>query len=227
MAQRLIVAIGDVHLPYANEKCLEWIYGLVQELQPDLIVQVGDLYEFTFLSNYPKFMRESPETEWYRARLSAEQFWKRLIAAAPKAIRYQLQGNHESRLVKRLMEKLPAVQPLMNLEVPFQFPGVRSQLSENQEIILDDSLVLMHGYLSVPGQHALQNGMNTIKGHSHVGYVSYTKTKQKKWELDCGYVGDPKADCFKYRPQTRLSPWTNGVGLVLGDVPMFIPWRGK
>ncbi len=223
---RLIVAIGDVHFPWANMECLHWIYGLIKELQPDLVVQIGDLYEFAFLSNYPKFMHESPATEWFRARKSAETMWKEIQRRVPKATCYQLQGNHESRLVKRLMEKLPSVQPFVDLERPFQFPGVRSQGSENQEVILDDNLVLMHGYLSVPGQHATQNGMNTVKGHSHVGYVAYTRTKQKKWELDCGFVGDPKAECFKYRPQTRLSPWTNGVGIILDDVPIFLPWSG-
>jgi len=223
----LIVAIGDIHFPWANFACLEWIYGLIKTLQPDVIVQVGDLYEFQFLANWPKLHRKTPMREWTDARACAQRMWRDIRILAPKAQCYQLKGNHESRLIKRLMERWPESEPFVDLKTPFLFPGVVTQANENQEMILDERIVLMHGFASSPGRHAAQNGMRTIKGHSHMGYVHYSRTAMKQWELDAGYVGDPEAECFQYRSQTRLSPWTNGVGVVLDDVPMFIPFGRK
>src|SRR5260370_1257515 len=172
-----------MHQPWDNLECLERVYQRIKEIKPDVVVQVGDLYDFFNLSNFARSLNVMTPGEEYRAgREGAEAFWGRVRESARKARKIQLRGNHEMRLVKRLHEKAAELEPFVDLNAPFRFDGVETQTAENREVILPDGTVLMHGFLAF-GQHVRNNLASTIRGHLHTGRVECFKLRDRiVWE---------------------------------------------
>ncbi len=227
-----IVGVGDAHLPWADPEVLAWVYDRISAIKPDYVVQIGDLYDFYSLSNFARSLDLiKPVDEFTRAREGAETFWQEVRRAAGRnAGRIQLIGNHEARLVKRVLEKLPEAISLMSIHETFQFDDVQTQKDENEEIIIKGphghEIVLMHGFKK-HGDHMAYNRMSTMRGHLHEGNVTVMKYRKRVlWELDCGTVANLGAPVFNYRNQKELSRWTNGLGVVDEFGPRFeiYPW---
>jgi len=49
-----IAVIPDTHFPYCNTSKLFQAIGRIKNFKPDVIIQVGDLYDQLSFSNYPK-----------------------------------------------------------------------------------------------------------------------------------------------------------------------------
>jgi Icc-related predicted phosphoesterase len=61
-----ILALGDIHYPFQNNSALEWCIEVVRKEKPDLVIQVGDLYDFYAFSKYtrsPSKIKLSTEAE--------------------------------------------------------------------------------------------------------------------------------------------------------------------
>ncbi len=224
-----ILPIGDIHFPYHNKKALNKIYKVVKEKQPDYIIQMGDLIDQYYFSKYTKNVDfTTPEKELARARKDAELFWSTIQKLSPKSKCYQLKGNHDERLIKRVQEKLPEITSLMKKVIDdlYAFPNVTTMPSERDELIID-GLMFIHGHLSQLGDHSKKNLMNVVVGHSHTGGVRFFKHKNKiLWELNAGYLADENALPLQYGLQ-KMKTWTLGYGLLTKAdgiwQPQFIP----
>lgn len=219
--KKLVVAIGDTHFPFANLNTIARIIKLLRDLKPDVVVQMGDLYDWYAASKYPRsqdVMKPGEEIE--RGRMRAEVMWRTVRDNAPKATCYQLMGNHDDRPLKRIRELTPALESLMMKSVGdlMAFPGVTT-VGGREELIID-GVAYEHGALQV-GQHALENQRPTVVGHSHVGGVWH---RGKLWELNAGWCGDIGAPCFNYvRTKIVAQKTTQGFGAVDEYGPRFIP----
>jgi hypothetical protein len=95
---------------------------------------------------------------------------------------------------------------------------------ESEELILGD-ILFMHGFRSKLGDHVYHNGMNAVRAHDHLGGVVFQrKGKETIWELDVGFIGDPKALPMQYGKQTKIERWTLGAGFIDEMGPRFIPF---
>jgi predicted phosphodiesterase len=217
-----ILVVGDMHAPFACTKTLSKIYEIAKDEKPDFIVQLGDLYDFFCFSRYARSMDWMlPGEELAEGRAQAEEFWKTIKKAAPKAQCFQILGNHDERPVKRVLEKAPELEAIAKVHDYFKFPGVRTLKDAREELVIGD-ILFHHGYLSGKGQHKRKNGMKFVGGHSHLGYVDYEVLAGKVlWELNAGYVGDPTSPVFAYTPQ-KANFKTRGVGLIDKYGPRFI-----
>lgn len=228
--QDKVLIIGDLHFPYHNKKAYRWAMGLVKDYKPTRIVQIGDLYDFYWFSKYPKrFIGFGPEEEIKKGLDQAEDFWWQLSKSAPKAEKLQLLGNHDDRPMKRVLEKLPELQTLINVSALYEFEGVKTILDsrDQQEIRVNGKRVLFqHGHLSGLGRHMNYNQMRVVVGHSHTGGVLYRGLEREiHWELNVGYLGDASAGPLQYGPQRRKT-WTLGVGMIDAFGPRFVPYSG-
>src|SRR5258708_209278 len=122
-----LVAIGDAHAPYIDQKCLKWVYERVRAIKPNVIVQVGDGYDAASWSSFPREITTTPREELTHARAQLEEMWSTLRRLAPKARCIFLEGNHEGRVRKRLLEKAPELVPFADLTSWTKFPGVETQ----------------------------------------------------------------------------------------------------
>ena len=228
-----VLVIGDVHEPWSHGPTLEKIYAAVEEIKPDVVLQIGDLRDLYSFSRYPVNPNAiTPEREIDRGTAACTKMWERVRKANPKARRIQLLGNHDERPSKRLSETLPACKLLAapTLKALFEFPGVETHHDPAQEFFLNTAageVCFMHGHRAKLGDHAKYNQMPTVCGHSHQGGVVYLRHKSKVfWELNAGWCGDETAPVFKYGNQRALKTWTRGFGLIDSRGPRFVSLTG-
>lgn len=196
----------------------------------DLVIQVGDvddLYNFSKYTKNPNLM--SPEAEVSAAREHVERLWARVKKRAPKAKRYQLRGNHDGRVEKRIAENLPEIGVFASRGIRdfYTFDGVTTIHDPTEELILPvagQDVCFMHGHRSKLGDHARYNQLATVTGHSHHGGVVYLRHRDRVfWELNAGWLGDERAPVFRYGNQKLLKTWTKGFGLIDHLGPRFCP----
>lgn len=224
-----IFIIGDTHFPFHSKKALKKVLTAVQYEKPTHVVQIGDLYDQYGFSRYTKKNIQLPEKELKVARRAASGMWE-TITGIHKSVRcYQLFGNHDIRLIKRLAEKIPEAQEVLGesfKEFYYTFKGVTTVYDDREELNIA-GITFMHGYRSKIGDHMRFNRSSTVVGHSHVGGVVYEQSRgETLFELNAGYLADEGSEPLKYRPQTS-SRWTLGYGLITEGVngwePQFIP----
>lgn len=221
------VVIGDLHFPFHHEAALEWALERAAEAEPEAVVQVGDLFDYFSQSRFPRnrsVMTAAEEME--RGREAAVQFWAAVQKRMPKAACYQLYGNHDERPLKRILESLPDLMPLVapSLRGLHEFDGVTTLPDAKTELVLG-GVVYQHGWRSRLGEHASHNGRPTVHGHTHHGGTWFRNDgRGSLWELDAGCLVDLEHEAFDYRIQKKLYGVTVGIGLIDGDGPRFIPF---
>lgn len=211
-----ILVIGDIHFPFANVPKLQQIYKAIEKEKPQVVLQVGDLADQYSYSRYNKkvgFIK--PEKEMQLFKEQATKFWSTVQQLAPKAKCYQLIGNHDERLAKRIGDKLPEAKHIIDdyIKFMFTFPNVTTMASERDELKID-GIMFIHGYLSKLGDHAKKNLMSVVVGHSHRAGLAFFKHRGKiLWELNVGHVANEKALPLQYGQQ-KFKDWTVGYGLL-------------
>lgn len=218
-----IGVIGDTHFPFSDDKKIETAIDIIHKEKCDAVVQIGDLYDYVSFSNYPKNpskIHYSPEQETIEGRRKASSMWYQLHKKLPKARLYQLPGNHDARIVKRLTEKSPETAFIGEEWLKQQLTFDHVELVSD-EFILDD-IMFLHGYRP-KGQHAKWNQMNTITGHIHQANIAYMQNVNGVyWEMNVGWLGDKNAYPFTYRWQKKIDDTHQGVGIVTDGNPKFI-----
>lgn len=216
------MAIGDMHEPWASKSWKRWVVEQIKARQPAYIVQMGDVYDYYCFSKFSRtYSVMTPREELATGRKKTEDFWADVVAAAPQAARYQLLGNHDTRAIKRVLDKLPEAEDLIDWSARHAFPRVTTYLDEKDELIIG-RLFLHHGHKR-HGDHARYNQAPTVVGHLHTGGVVYYQNREGLYfELNAGYGGDPTQECFNYRYQRKINGWTQGLGVVDEDGPKFV-----
>lgn len=219
------VAIGDTHLPFHSQYAQKELLKFVRSEKPDLVIQIGDLYDQYAFSRYGRSLNHgTPNEELERGRAAAEKMWKDLRQAAPGARCVQLLGNHDVRLRKRVAEKLPEASGMLDDSHLFDFDGVLTAKNDRDPVpvrICGEKVMLHHGFLSKTGDHVRYFRENVIIGHTHRPQTHYERMGSKVlWELNCGFMGDAKRHVFGYGAAPHR--WALGFGYVDENGPRVI-----
>lgn len=222
-----VLAIPDLHLPWAKQSLIDKIYSILEKQPFDVIIQLGDLYD---MYSFSKFARShdlcTPKEEIEQGYQFALNFWKNIQLRAPKSRKLQIKGNHDDRMMKRAFERWPEAASIVSRAEHslFQFPNVETIPDSRMGIEIED-VVYLHGYLSKIGDHAKYLLKNVVHGHTHRGGTIFYKLGGKIiWELDCGFAADQSQAPLQYGP-TKTMLWTEGFGIIDGAGPRFIPWN--
>lgn len=222
-----VIAIPDLHFPWHHDDCLRFIYELIRKEKPDVVIQMGDLYDkFSF----SKFARShdvcTPQEELNEGRIAATLMWEHIRKIAPPTAKlYQLRGNHDVRIEKRVLDAVPEISSLIEPEIEklFEFKNVKTIMDYREELVID-GVVYIHGFGNRIGEHAKFFLKPVVRAHRHRGELWFLQMDQYLlWELDCGYCADKTQVPLRYTP-TRTTHWTLGVGMVDGLGPRFIPF---
>jgi predicted phosphodiesterase len=220
-----ILVIPDTHFPFTDLKALKEIIKFSKKFKPDAIVQLGDLYDNYCFSKFRRSLDlVNPEEEVRAARNTAELMWKSLQETSKKAECYQLLGNHCERLMKKILERCPEFESIVEESIAnlYTFKGVKTNYDARDYIELE-GILFLHGFMCGVGKHLHQFNQSVVVGHSHQGYTFFEKHKDKiLFELNAGHVGDIKSRPFAYMP-TKISKSTKGFGIIEEGVPSFIP----
>jgi predicted phosphodiesterase len=228
MSKVELIALGDTHMPFQNRRAIDWAIQQIRELKPAYVVQMGDLldqYGFSKHTTNPNLM--SPQEELLKGLKYARQMWSDIRDASPKSKCIQISGNHDARLRKRVAEKMPELQGIIDLDL-FEFPGVRCENNDREYIrlVLPESktpVILTHGWYTRTGAHMAYFNESVIFGHLHRPSILYEPRGKGKplFELNCGYLGNQLSPVFNYGNTVRRK-WQNGIGLVIDGNPSFM-----
>lgn len=220
-----VLVIPDQHFPFVNKKALEKLIVLAKELQPTHIVNVGDTYDMYSFSRFARSLNVmTPKQEMKKGRAMAEKMWADIQEAAPKAKCFQVLGNHEERIYKKIMNVAAEYESVIEEPVRklLSFPGVYTLKSSKSELVIND-IMFVHGWSTTAGYHVRFFLQNVVHGHTHRGSVSFAAHKGKAlWELDCGFIADQDSLPLEYR-ETKTSQWHTGFGWIDKLGPRFIP----
>lgn len=152
---RTAVVYSDTHVPYHDDKALVVVQSIVRDLQPDVLVHLGDLLDCYSLSRFSRdpLRASGMQHEIDLARVHLHQ----MRQLAPHAECWLLEGNHEDRLRRTIWDmpggaaelaRLTAFQKAMTWpellglnEIGWQFVSCADQ--SRTEII--PKLILKHG----------------------------------------------------------------------------------
>jgi predicted phosphodiesterase len=220
----LVVAVPDMHLPWCDWQSVSKIYAAVDNLNPDYVIQLGDMldrFAFSRFAKSPTGMTVEEEIdEGYQG---ACRFWANIQEAAPKAKKIQLSGNHEHRLVRSCLERFPEAYSLLSRANGdfWKFKNVHTIHDHRHELEIA-GVVYCHGWLTRLGDHARYLLKPVVHGHSHRGGTMFFNLGGRTiWELDCGYLADKSQVPLQYGP-TKTVLWTLGYGVIDGFGPRFI-----
>lgn len=109
------VAYGDSHSLFSDPKALGVVKAIIKDVQPDVVVHLGDLLDCYHLSNFDRdpnrLFSIQDEINWGRAHLHE------VAQLAPGAERWLLEGNHEDRLKRTIWRLTGAASSLPQLDV--------------------------------------------------------------------------------------------------------------
>lgn len=228
VSKAFAICIGDTHFPFACRKTLKTIYRAIHKFKPYFVIQMGDLKDQFSAAKWPRsYSVITPEDEFKRARVMAETFWANIASASPGSKRYQLKGNHDDRAKKRILERLPDLEPLLRLDEIYRFDGVTTMADEREGLILED-ILFMHGFRATLGDHAKHAHRSVVCGHSHLGGAVFMRDGDKTiFELNAGHCADTATKPLSYSRQRYIAKTTKGYGLlqIFGKniAPTFIP----
>jgi predicted phosphodiesterase len=223
MNYRKLLGVGDCHFPYSSDSAVRDLLRYIKAEKPDMIVQVGDLYDQYAFSRYGKSLnKDTPNAEMERGKRKAAEMWREIVATGATCI--QLRGNHDVRLAKRIAEKLPEATDFFDDSRLFDFPKVQVAKNDRDPMpirLCGEKVLLHHGFLSKTGDHVKYFRENVILGHTHRGHTHFERMgKRVLWELNCGFMGDEKSHVFGYGAAPHR--WTLGWGVVDENGPRFI-----
>jgi predicted phosphodiesterase len=226
------VFVPDTHFPYVNKRQLDRIFDFTDKFQPDIVVQLGDLYDLYCFGRWPRNISfVTPEEELREARVGAETFWAAMRHIVPNARKHQILGNHDDRISKLVRTKAPeleAVLDMLDFHSLWRFEGVTTTKDGAEELVLEGldqgrDVIVMHGHRGKLGDHVNYNMTSTVCGHSHRGGVVYRRYRDASlWELNAGYIADQSSVPLGYGAQ-KISNGVAGFGVVDEDGARFIP----
>ncbi len=199
--QGTAAVIGDLHIPFQDQRALREVELFLGDLQPDMILYVGDIADFYELSKFDKNPARANSLQ--KDMNAVDAMFKRHSKLCPNARKILTYGNHEDRLRRFLWSKGEALASLETNTVEYQY-----KLKENgvewvayeEGLMINDRLMVSHGDLIRAHSAYTAKGMSDkhggsgIHGHSH-RLGSYYKRNRFGiygwWENGCLCLLDP------------------------------------
>jgi hypothetical protein len=177
----------DEHRPYHDRQAVELALEIVRDFDPDLLIAGSDALDFYSISPFDKNPARvkadlQHEIEAWKA---GQREWQ---AAAPRAARPFIPGNHEDRL-RRYLWQHPEIAGLEALRLEnllaFDEFGITWDGLPASEVVVDGRFVFKHGSLvrKFSGGSAraeLENERHSLSGasgHTHRGGAFHTRTR--------------------------------------------------
>lgn len=216
---------GDIHFPYHDPRCINILYQLLDQLDPDLVVDHGDVVDATEISDYEKDPnhRVSLRRECEMAAIHNGTVHQ----LTPDADHVYFIGNHGDRVRRKIWSlaedrgagellSLPDVQDKLDLAHQI---GVRDLgwgvVPYPEHKVIFDKLVLKHGntvrkHSAYSARYEYEKyGKSGMSGHTHRRGVYEHRDYNgfhAWWEL--GMLGEIRHDYVDY------ADWQQGMAVV-------------
>lgn len=193
----LIVAFGDIHAPFQDNRAVKLLCQIIEHIKPDTLVNLGDWVDFYAPS---RFNRDPKRITRLQNELDKGfEIGQRINDAKGDARVIVLKGNHESRL-RWYLNKHPELSSLSALRLEkllrLEELGWEMAREEDRVSFLGGRLRLKHGDFARKGSgrsafaelDGVRFQISTISGHSHRLGSYYTRGPRHLvagWEAGC------------------------------------------
>lgn len=226
-----VLILGDTHLPFADKAALREAVYRAKHLQPTHIIQIGDLYDnFAFSRFYKDLNKTHPAVELSEGEGQARKLWADLKRAAPHSKCYQLNGNHDSeRLKKLVLQSQPEVYSIVAefMERRMSFEGVHTTHDYRSFLKLSINgrdTTFCHGFLSSTPKHLSFFKTDTVLGHLHRPEIYYSREFGRgltNYAMNVGYLGAAESHVFSYTASIKKN-WATAIGIIDRDGPRVV-----
>ncbi len=209
----LIIPDPHAHPKHNNDRA-DWMSKLIQDVRPDVVINMGDCADMSSLSSYDRGKREY-QGRSYRADIDAaiefnDRVWgpvKKLKKKLPR--RVILEGNHEER-IERALDMSPELVDAIgfqDLQYDQYYDEVVRYTGLTPGVIEVDSIAYAHFFItgvsgrSISGEHPAyalltKQFVSATQGHTHVLDFAERANPygQKVMGLVCGVYQDYDSD---------------------------------
>lgn len=173
---------GDTQFPFHEPRAIDILYQITRDLSPEILVCLGDIFDFYELSDYRSKEDKEPDLQ-ETFDLSVAHLAKMVKLAEPSEA-YFLAGNHEDRWHRffdkakrdsrfRQLLKLPSIKRALTFEEVAGFSDLGYSYQpymEGQHVLFEDKLLITHGDRT--NKYAARSmldryGTSVIFGHTH------------------------------------------------------------
>jgi len=219
------VHYSDCHFPYQDDRALEILYQILHELQPEIVVDHGDLLDCEQIGRFAKdpYNRTSLAEE---IKLAARHIAK-VHSITPNARHIWLEGNHEERLKRTIWAladqrtagevlTLPGMAEVLSWGNMLGLNGIGWEVVPYPSTLtLFDRLILAHGSrvrqhsaYSAKSEHD-QYGKSGMSGHTHrMGAYYHTDYNGPHVWIELGLMGKIRNDYVSH------ANWQQGFAVV-------------
>lgn len=220
VAERVLV-IPDLHAPYQHPDTLRFLRAVKEQMQPDLVVSLGDELDYHAMS----FHDSDPNLDSAGAELErGKKFLRKLHAEFPNVL--VCHSNHGSMTYRRAKAHGIPVQ-LVRKYRDIVFPGLDARgwsWADSWKIKTPLGPVMFKHQSSGILADAAHNGCNLVVGHSHGNFsVEYCASSAHLY-YGCysGCLVDKDSLAFAYGRLSKNKPII-GCTLILNGRPTLVP----
>lgn len=185
---------SDMQMPLHDERAVELAFKVLRWFKPDVVVNIGDLVDGTGTSRWANGTTDEVLKTILEENKLAQDYWKRVRRAAPKARRIWTLGNHDIRPFEYVDKKAPALREMITYDTLWDATSLGLEIypyDAPPQVSMGD--VYVHHGVAV-SKHAGDSaradveswGVSVVRGHSHRA-GSYLKTYELRDETLAGY----------------------------------------
>lgn len=221
IAHRILV-IPDIHAPYEHEDTLRFLKEVRDNLQPDLVVNLGDMLDGHALS----FHESDPNLDSAGAEFEkARRFCWKLHKLFPNML--ECHSNHGSLIYRRAKAHGIPVQMIKTYREMLFPHGGGEGWSWRYEWKVETMLgpvLFRHQAAGDPVTDAAHNSMNLVTGHEHGKFdIQYAASSSRLYyAMRSGCLIDKDSLAFAYGKHTRNKPIL-GCSVIVNGIPRLVP----
>lgn len=226
------LVIPDLQIPYHDPLVLKKLIKVAEDLQPDLIAQVGDGIDFPQVSRWSVGTAGAYATtlgdhiQQYR-----DDFLIPMAQAAPQSRRIWLEGNHDARLHDFVTKYAPALRGLdaLSMENLFDLQSSGWEYAKGLTQIAPHTMML-HGH-ECGGYSATHSAwdtkfakrygsdLNYVFGHTHQPGITpraygYNGKVKDRFTMNVGSIMDPVQATYV---KDGAVSWVQSFGVIRHD----------
>lgn len=220
-----VLVLGDVHIPFHDERALALALKVNKLLKPSLTVQIGDWGDQHFASRHSRRPGEpAPNKKAELSRITEET--ARLEGSTYGSL-LMVEGNHCIRMHLRALDKDPD-----NAEY---VPTIRELYGMSDEVQTSDygdpvhmgHVAFVHDLASDTRKTLSAAGQCVVVGHGHRLEIIYGGDlgEGKHFAMQVGWLGNPSHKVFSYAKSSTRRQWMLGLGWLrrIGNVYVATP----
>jgi predicted phosphodiesterase len=209
-----ILIVPDTHAPYQDRRAWDLMMSAASDLEPDVIVHMGDLLDCYCISQYSRDpARESMldvEVE------EGKELLRQLDYLQPNR-KVLVAGNHEDRLRRYLQDRAPELSNLVSIPKLLELDETGWEYIPYRESVQIGKVYFTHdaGYT---GQYATYRALETFShsvavGHSHSMQYLVTGDATGKYRVGAqfGWLGDVNKVDYMHKVRAQRL-WSLGFG---------------